>query len=149
MASSFQKALKTVTDNLGGAIALRWATARSISLDEDFPRPLVVGYLGFDFPINEDGTLGTPIATQCQLEARSGPSKKTGERITTIEYSYTLPELRARITRWLAQDRATNNAKLMAWLEGRGITTPAGAWVRTETSPEDITDAIGELDIPE
>ena len=149
-ASSFQKALKTVTDNLGGAIALQWATARSVSLDEDFPRPLVIGYLGFDFPVNEDGSLGTPIATQHQLEGTSGPGKITGQSITSMEYSQTARELRSRIERWLKQDRATNVPKLTAWLKDQGIAIPVGMWVRSDRAlPSRLARVIKDLGIPE
>lgn len=67
-ASAYQEALQMVTDNLGGAVKLQWATSRSVTMDETFARPLVIGYLGFDFPIIKDGRLGTPVATYRQLE---------------------------------------------------------------------------------
>jgi len=139
-ASNFQTALKTVTDNLGGAVELRWATARSVALDETFPRPLVIGYLGFDFPVNNDGSLGTPVATQYQLERASG----------TLKDSPTAPKQRDQITRWLAQDHKNNAKKLTDWLRYRGIAMPADMWVQSEAaSPGDLDDAICELNIPE
>lgn len=148
--SSFQQALKMVTDNLGGAVALQWATARSVSLDEDFPRPLVIGYLGFDFPVNEDGSLGTPILTQDQLEGTSGPGKITGQSITSMEYSPTARELRSRIERWLKQDRATNVPKLTAWLKKQGIDIPVGMWVRSDRAlPSQLARVTKDLGIPE
>lgn len=52
---------------VGAAINVTWATFRSISLDERFDRPLVIGYLAFDFPVLEGGGLGTPIATLNQI----------------------------------------------------------------------------------
>jgi hypothetical protein len=139
-ASNFQKALEAVNANLGGAAKLQWATARSVALDENFPRPLVIGYLGFDFPINRDGSLGTPVATQCQLE-RAGGTKK---------YSPTASNLRDRITRWLAADREKHVRALTSWLARKGIDIPAGIWVRSEAAtPTDLTDAIRDLEITE
>lgn len=54
---------------IGAAININWATFRSISLDERFDRPLVIGYLAFDFPVLEGGWLGTPVATQNQISS--------------------------------------------------------------------------------
>lgn len=51
----------------GAAFKAIWATERSVSISETFYRPLVIGYLGFDFPVLKDGSLGTPIATITQI----------------------------------------------------------------------------------
>ena len=42
----------------------------SISLAEDFARPLVIGYLGFDMAIGPGRVLRPPIPTHTVLEAR-------------------------------------------------------------------------------
>lgn len=55
----------------GGEIQVAWATNRGVTMAETFDRPLVIGYLGFDYPIRRDGSLGIPIATLSQLEQRS------------------------------------------------------------------------------
>ena len=47
----------------GGSIQVVAASGRTISLQEEFPRPLVIGYIGFDLPILEDGQLGPRIPT--------------------------------------------------------------------------------------
>jgi hypothetical protein len=149
-ASNFQKALEAVNANLGGAMRLQWATARSVSLDEDFPRPLVIGYLGFDFPINADGSLGTPIATQHQLEGKSGPGRITEGNITSMEYSDTARPLRDRIERWLEQDYNTNVPKVTAWLKERHIEVPAAIWVNSDCAlPSQLAAVIKDLKIPE
>jgi len=60
----------------GGTVKLAWATNRSVSMSETFDRPLVIGYLGFDFPILAGGELGTPVATRDQLlDKRAGSTK--------------------------------------------------------------------------
>lgn len=51
----------------GGRLKLVWAGGRSVTLSETFDRPLVIGYLGFDFPVMEKGELGLPVATKDQL----------------------------------------------------------------------------------
>jgi hypothetical protein len=51
----------------GGTLKIAWAADRSITLDETFDRPLVIGYLGFDFPVMKNGNLGLPVATRDML----------------------------------------------------------------------------------
>lgn len=56
----------------GGSFRFVQASGTSIALDEEFERPLVVGYLGFDVPLIEERDqlkLGYPIATRWALEA--------------------------------------------------------------------------------
>jgi hypothetical protein len=138
-ANNFRKALEAVNANLGGAAKVQWATAKSVALDETFARPLVIGYLGFDFPINKDGSLGTPVATQHQLERVAARGI----------YAPVASDLRDRIIRWLA-NREINVAALNTWLANRGVGIPADVWVRSEaTSRTDLTDAIREREIPE
>jgi hypothetical protein len=149
-ATNFQKALKAVSDNLGGAVKLQWATARSVALDETFPRPLVIGYLGFDFPILKDGARGAPIATKHQVEGTGTLQIRKSDRSPVLNYATTSAEARDRIRRWLAADRETNIAALTTWLARRDIDTPAAMWVRSEAAePTDLTDAIRDLSIPE
>ncbi|HEX4824721.1 MAG TPA: hypothetical protein VFV19_10425 [Candidatus Polarisedimenticolaceae bacterium] len=47
----------------GGSIQVASASSRTISMDETFPRPLVIGYLGFDVTIERDGKLGRFVST--------------------------------------------------------------------------------------
>jgi hypothetical protein len=61
---------KVVSNELpGGKIQIAAASSRSVTLSETFPRPLVIGYVGFDLPILDGGRLGTPISTLAQLNA--------------------------------------------------------------------------------
>jgi hypothetical protein len=48
-------------------------SGRAVSLVETFPRPLVVGYLAFDFPIDANGNLGLPVTTKANLRAAGAP----------------------------------------------------------------------------
>ncbi len=54
----------------GGTLKLAGATSRSVSLNETFDRPLVIGYIAQDYPILEDNRLGNPISTKDVLEGR-------------------------------------------------------------------------------
>lgn len=51
----------------GGKVKVASASSRSVTLNEHFDRPLVIGYVGFDMPILEGGRLGAPISTLAQL----------------------------------------------------------------------------------
>lgn len=53
----------------GGKVKIAAASSRSVTLSETFPRPLVIGYVGFDLPILEGGRLGSPVSTLAQLNA--------------------------------------------------------------------------------
>ena len=51
----------------GGAFKIVQASSRTVTMNETFARPLVVGFLGFDFPVRKDGTLGPPLSTRARL----------------------------------------------------------------------------------
>lgn len=69
-AQALAKLSETIDNALpGGTLKVAWASSRSVGMSETFDRPLVVGFLGFDFPVLEDGRLGVPIATLDQLES--------------------------------------------------------------------------------
>jgi len=51
----------------GGTLKVAAASARSITLVEEFDRPLVIGYLGFDLLIDKGGLVGPPFPTHAVL----------------------------------------------------------------------------------
>lgn len=57
----------------GGTVKVVSASSGSITLAEDFARPLVIGYLGFDMAIGSGGVLGPPMPTQAVLERGVSP----------------------------------------------------------------------------
>lgn len=61
---------------LGAGLRIVAASARSISLDETFRRPLVIGYLGFDMRILPGGRLGPPFPTHAVLEEGKQPAAR-------------------------------------------------------------------------
>lgn len=87
----------------GGTLKVVAASAGSISLVETFARPLVIGYLGFDMAILDNGVLGPPIPTHAVLEQRVRPSTRSislaGDTESTIlEYfAVKSPALREKI----------------------------------------------------
>jgi hypothetical protein len=52
----------------GGSVRVSAASARFISLQQDFDPPLVIGYLGFDVAIRGGGQIGPPIPTHAQID---------------------------------------------------------------------------------
>jgi len=62
----------------GGTVKVVSASASTISLAEDFTRPLVIGYLGFDMAIGPGGQLGPPIPTHAVLEHGVSPALRLG-----------------------------------------------------------------------
>ncbi|HUU90800.1 MAG TPA: hypothetical protein VM238_06275 [Phycisphaerae bacterium] len=102
--------LRTLADRLtpGGSARLALVTSSAVTLEETFDRPLVVGYLGFDVPILEDGTLGLPVDTHGVLERSSPVEILTGgalypwqERLvaTLDALEKDIPEHSARVRR--------------------------------------------------
>jgi len=54
----------------GGTLKVAAASSRSVSMNETFPRPLVIGYVGFGLPIFENGEPGSLIPTQAALQRK-------------------------------------------------------------------------------
>jgi hypothetical protein len=65
----------------GGSLRVVAASANAISLKEDFARPLVIGYLGFDVVIGPDGALGPPIPTHAVLNKEVTVSAAAKEQV--------------------------------------------------------------------
>ncbi len=54
----------------GGSLRVTAAAGRTISLVDTFDPPLVLGYLGFDCAILDDGRIGAPVATHAVLDGQ-------------------------------------------------------------------------------
>jgi hypothetical protein len=59
-------------------VRLLGASSRAVILEEDFPRPLVVGYLAVDVPIEAGGRLGGPLPTLEILEGGAAACHRGG-----------------------------------------------------------------------
>lgn len=85
---------KTFTDAMpGGTLKVAAASSRSVSMSETFPRPLVIGYIGFDLPILQNGQLGRPESTHGQLTQTTNPTRP---RYVSAE-QFSLEELMERV----------------------------------------------------
>jgi hypothetical protein len=107
--SALSSSLSTALNAPGGTLKVAAASSRSVSLDEKFPRPLVVGYLGFDIAILHNGKLGLPRDTLLKLKgAKAGAS---GELI----YAYGADGNTAILREWLRAD-PTHPQLAQEWL---------------------------------
>jgi hypothetical protein len=107
--SALSSSLSTALNAPGGTLKVAAASSRSVSLDEKFPRPLVVGYLGFDIAILHNGKLGLPRDTLLKLKgAKAGAS---GELI----YAYGADGNTAILREWLRTD-PTHPRLAQEWL---------------------------------
>jgi hypothetical protein len=69
---SYTNGLNALQSSLpGGSLRLAAASSRSVSLVQTFVPPLIIGYLGFDCEIMDNGSLGPPIPTHARLESNS------------------------------------------------------------------------------
>jgi hypothetical protein len=109
----------------GGSIKVAAFSRRSVSLDETFPRPLVVGYIAFDLPIYEDGELGErPVSTQVRVRQRGAVSVRHRVHVWARTDPFAYEKLDHWMSRpenaaWLARHKtipAKNPEKLLAWL---------------------------------
>lgn len=108
-------AVAAVKDALpGGSVRVVAASANAIALKENFPRPLVIGYLGFDVAITEGGYLGPPIPTHSVLNNEAVPATWAA---SLPSYSFT--RMYKQIDRRAATDQQA--ADLRAALDQVGV----------------------------
>jgi len=98
---------KNLSSEPGGAVQVVSAAARSVSLEERFPRPLVIGYIGFDVPILPGGELGAPVPTRSIMEGRPISPSQTLQMGAPDTFTFRLkqllqdPQKRERARTWL------------------------------------------------
>ncbi len=97
----------------GGRVKIAAASARSITLKEKFDRPLVIGYVGFDMRILDDGLLGPPVPSLAVVRGQREPGKKNF--FSAPDRLYIATKERAR---------AKTPAELKTILESLGVTSP-------------------------
>lgn len=117
-AKDYQSMLSALSQSVAAAtpsasIQIASASSRGVAINETFPRPLVVGYLGFDRPINADGTLGPAIPTHARVTGQP-----TADATATFGTDGSADVLRG----WLDAD-AGNRAKLTDWLSQNAANT--------------------------
>jgi len=101
--------------NFGAALKVIAASSRYVSLDEQLPRPVAVGYLAIDLPIMDDGRLGRRVSTLGLLES--------GREPVVAEHLGPQSQLTAKIAydvyRWLRGDPDDRKAKKLVEAMGQ------------------------------
>ena len=90
---------------IGAHVKVVSASSRTITLDEEFTRPVVIGYLAYDRRILPDGSLGYPVSTLLKVNGRP-----------TVEPALAHFDSAGFITAWYTKDSARRVPLLEAWL---------------------------------
>ena len=114
---AYQAALNAISQPLnaggisapGGAVRLAYASQRSVTMTQVFDRPLVIGYLGFDAKVFEDGTLSAPIPSFSVISGYLGK----GSFVKAIKWSPN--PLSKKYMEWLRKQG--NREKMVEWLK--------------------------------
>lgn len=127
----------------GGSLRIVEASRRSVIMKENFDRPLVIGYLGYDLPIRDDGSVGIPIATIEQLRdpARARTSEAPAYQPATYQPpTAPIESLRSAIGAWVSADPAAQVARerqieqYVQKVQGRDLLY--SVWIRSATEDE-------------
>lgn len=103
----------------GGSLKFSQVTARSVSMDETFAKPVLIGYVGFSVPISEDELQGVVNGRVSKLTG--GPAKVRLHR-TSLD-----PRKRDKQVSTFGQD--PNTAKLREWLKIQGNREKLSPWL--------------------
>ncbi|HVE72693.1 MAG TPA: hypothetical protein VNI54_15115 [Thermoanaerobaculia bacterium] len=104
MLSSLSQSVAAATP--GANVTFASASSRGVAMNETFPRPLVVGYLGFDLPITADGHLGPPMPTHARV---------TGENVSEGTAVFGADSNSETLRTWIDAEPG-NRDKLTQWL---------------------------------
>jgi hypothetical protein len=115
-------------------------------MDQPFDRPLVIGYIGFDVPVLDNGRLGDPVLTANRL----GLGKPQGSPIAAPSGAFRsreLNELDATLT--AITKRADADSVMLDAAEKAGCGDEYKAAIATPLAPRfAFTKAVVEKDIP-
>ena len=124
-AKNYQSMLTSLSQSVASAtpsasISIASASSRGVAMNETFPRPLVVGYLGFDRAINADGRLGPPLMTEDRVSGEPivAPATSTYSADTNADRlrAWLTPQNRVKLNDWLARNAA--NTSVAVFLNG-------------------------------
>lgn len=112
-AAAYRDALGALGGPPGGAVRITQASARAVTMEENFDRALVIGYLGFDVRVFPDGSLSAPVPSFGTLEEGS----TTLEDVKPIAFG----EDRSSALLEAFLEDAANVERLKAWLAEKGL----------------------------
>ena len=110
--AALSEPLNDVTSGPGGSVRFVHASKRSVSLSENFDRPLVIGYAGFDVKVfPETGVLSAPIPSFTVLSGQVEASAFAPAHV----WNTSAGELNKAYLAWLNEDN--NRRKVSEWLK--------------------------------
>ncbi len=112
-AAAYREALAALGGPPGGAVRLVQASSRAVTIDEDFERPLVLGYLGFDVRVFPDGTVSAPVPSFATVAGGSTAL----EDVRAMSFG---EDGNTALLEKFVEDPA-NTEKLRAWLAEKGL----------------------------
>lgn len=119
-ADAYKAALETLSSVVGvlknnmpgGSLRFAHVSRRAVTMRETFDRPLVIGYLGVDLRVYQDGSLSPPIPSYAVLNKEV--SFTPGEALSW--------DANAASERYLPWLRGTGNREAMVeWLKAKGL----------------------------
>ncbi len=123
----------------GGTIKFSNVTSTSVSMDETFDRPLVIGFLAVDFPVDFAGRLGDrPISTQTRLN-----SKLVVQNIS--DWLNNSPVAEEELKAWSLENNYFDADSGSASSDGDAT---IGAWLQAHNFPNDSAHLIAFLRNP-
>jgi len=97
----------------GGTVKFSAASSHAVAMEEQFPRPLVIGYLAFDIPILANGELGGAASTLRRLES---PNVRPG----LMPVTFGADENTKKIQDWRSVNPAARRTELLTWARAKG-----------------------------
>jgi len=94
----------------GGSLRFVTGSTTSVTLQQTFNRPLVLGYVGFDLPILDEGALGAPVDTNLKIQKPRAQAMGEPIQFGADEYSDAIfewckvKENRDNLDRWLSDN---------------------------------------------
>jgi len=134
--SSLSKSVASTTP--GANITVSSASSRSVAMNETFPRPLVIGFLAFDRPIQDGGVLGPPMSTHARV---------TKQNINAAATNFGTDANSDRIRAWLDSD-PNYRQKLRDWLAPHAPNVAIATFLNGDTYRQLRASAVKELAIP-
>jgi len=136
-AQAYRDALATIGGPPGGSVRLIQASSRAVTMDEDFDRPLVLGYLGFDVRIFPNGDLSAPVPSFATVAEGS----MALESVKAISFGE--DENTTLLERFI--DDEANYEKLKAWLAEKGLDINPSDLVHGAEYSRERADAVGHF----
>ena len=117
-AKDYQSMLTSLSQSVASAtpganITIASASSRGVAMNETFPRPLVIGYLAFDRPIEANGRLGAALPTEARV---------SGKPVSGATVEFAADSNADKLRAWLGGDPA-NREKLENWLSRNAANT--------------------------